>query len=120
MSNDWHDKKILIVGGGVTGRALAEFFMNRGARVTLSDQRSTDQLPELKAMRAAGLTLDLGGHTTERFVASDLIVISPGVNLELPAIVAARTAGVPVWGEIDLPFVPGTHCTDGCHYRDER
>lgn len=102
MSNDWQDKNILIVGGGVTGRALAEFFMNRGARVTLSDQRSTDQLPELKVMCAAGLVLDLGGHTTERFVASDLIVISPGVNLELPAIVAARAAGVPVWGEIEV------------------
>ncbi len=103
MNNDWCDKNILIVGGGVTGRALAEFFLQRGAKVTLSDQRTAEQLPELVALNARfGLQLDLGGHTSQRFVDSDLIVISPGVNLELPAIVAAREAGVPVWGEIEI------------------
>jgi UDP-N-acetylmuramoylalanine--D-glutamate ligase len=98
---DWSGKKIVVVGGGRTGLALCTFLHARGACVTLSDSRSAEhfhqQLPE-------GIALDLGGHRVELFTGADLVVISPGVPLTVPAIVAARQRGIPVLGEIELAF----------------
>src|SRR5690606_8075712 len=38
----------------------------------------------------------------ETFMSADMLVLSPGVPLESPPVVAARDAGVPVIGEIEL------------------
>jgi UDP-N-acetylmuramoylalanine--D-glutamate ligase len=48
--------------------------------------------------------LELGGHRTETFTSADLVVLSPGVPPETPAIQAARDRGVPVIAEIELAY----------------
>lgn len=95
-------QQVVVVGAGRTGLALTAFFLSRGARVVLSDSRSATDRPELAALATRGATLDCGGHSPELFSAADLIAISPGVPLTLPAIVAARQQGVPVLGEIEI------------------
>jgi UDP-N-acetylmuramoylalanine--D-glutamate ligase len=71
--------------------------------VTASDARSSAQLGEIvDRLRQAGCALELGGHTNATFLAQDLVVPSPGVPATLPALVAARDAGIPIWSEIDL------------------
>ncbi len=95
-------QQVVVVGAGRTGLALTAFFLRRGARVILSDSRSAADRPQLAALAAQGVTLDCGGHSPELFVAADLIAISPGVPLTLPAIVAAQQQGVPVLGEIEI------------------
>src|SRR6185295_9772708 len=49
-----------------------------------------------------GVQLELGGHRTETFTGADLVVLSPGVPPETPAVQAARDRGVPVIAEIEL------------------
>ena len=44
-------------------------------------------------LRAAGVALELGGHKTETFTSADLVVLSPGVPLDQPAVQAARERG---------------------------
>ena len=51
MQRDYRDKKIIIIGAGSTGRSLARFFRVRGARVTLSDNRSADLLDNLDELQ---------------------------------------------------------------------
>ena len=58
----------------------------------------------LEQLRAAGVTLELGGHRAETFVQQDLIVPSPGVPPTMPALAAARAIGIPVWSEIELAW----------------
>jgi UDP-N-acetylmuramoylalanine--D-glutamate ligase len=99
---EYPQQKIMIVGAGRTGIALCRYFVQRGAAVTLSDTRPADSLAEFDELTHLGVNLDLGGHTTAKFLSSDLIVISPGVSLQLPAIKAAVTAGIPVLGEIEI------------------
>ncbi len=48
------------------------------------------------------MTLELGGHRQETFLRADLIVVSPGVKLDQPVLIAARDAGIPVMGELEL------------------
>jgi UDP-N-acetylmuramoylalanine--D-glutamate ligase len=99
---DYAQQKIMIVGAGRTGIALCRYFVQRGAAVTLSDARPAENLAELGELTHLGVTLDLGGHTSAKFLASDLIVISPGVSLQLPALQTAAAAGIPVLGEIEI------------------
>jgi UDP-N-acetylmuramoylalanine--D-glutamate ligase len=93
-------KNVVVVGGGRSGVAAAELLAARGARVTLADTSSTvegaDRLARL------GVALDLGPHRADQFTAADLVVLSPGVPPGQEAIQAARRAGVPVLGEVEL------------------
>jgi UDP-N-acetylmuramoylalanine--D-glutamate ligase len=102
MRIEYPQQKILIVGAGRTGIALCHYFTARGAAVTLSDTRLTEKVEERDDLVRCGVALDLGGHTTAKFLASDLIVISPGVSLQLPALQAAAAANIPVLGEIEI------------------
>jgi UDP-N-acetylmuramoylalanine--D-glutamate ligase len=48
------------------------------------------------------VAIELGPHHSDTFTAADLLVLSPGVPLDQPQVVAARNAGVPIMGEIEL------------------
>jgi UDP-N-acetylmuramoylalanine--D-glutamate ligase len=101
-------KRVLVVGLGRSGIAAAQLCAGRGARVTVTDKRDAAALgPGLGAL-PADVTRQLGGHARDTFVGADLIVLSPGVP-EIPELAAARAAGVPVTGEIELAsrFVSG-------------
>ncbi|MDH3998463.1 MAG: UDP-N-acetylmuramoyl-L-alanine--D-glutamate ligase [Desulfuromonadales bacterium] len=104
MQSNYREKKIVVVGAGASGRALTSFFLKAGAKVTLSDARSAAQLPALGELESAGARLDLGGHSQSLFECADLIVISPGVPLDMPVLVAAKSAGVPILGEIEVAW----------------
>ncbi len=43
-------------------------------------------------MKAVGVALELGGHNLESFETADLIVVSPGVRIDLPEILHAKVA----------------------------
>ncbi len=56
-------KQVLVVGLARTGIATALFCAARGARVTATEERPESQIAETAAkLRAAGVTLELGGH----------------------------------------------------------
>jgi UDP-N-acetylmuramoylalanine--D-glutamate ligase len=104
MSRDYRDKKIMIVGAGSTGCSLARFFRARGARVVLSDCRPADFLKDMDDLKQSGIELDLGGHTYALFTTADLVVVSPGVPLDIPVLAECRKAGVPVQGEVEIAW----------------
>jgi UDP-N-acetylmuramoylalanine--D-glutamate ligase len=93
-------KRVTVAGAARSGVAAAELLAGRGAHVTLSDTRT--DLPGSDRLRGLNVHLELGGHRTETFTAADLIVLSPGVPVEQPVLVAARNKGVPVIAEIEL------------------
>ncbi|MGE3511387.1 MAG: Mur ligase family protein, partial [Vicinamibacterales bacterium] len=101
------DRRVTVVGAARSGVAAAEFLARRGARVTVSDMRST--VDDADHLRSLGVTLELGGHRPETFAEADLVVLSPGVPPDLPSVDAARAHGVPVLGEVEFAsrFLPG-------------
>ena len=106
---DLNGKNVLIVGLGRSGLAAARLAVERGARVTVTDTRDAAALSETVAKLPAGVIQELGGHTQATFVASDLIVLSPGVP-DIAELGAARRAGVTITGEMELAswFMSGT------------
>jgi UDP-N-acetylmuramoylalanine--D-glutamate ligase len=93
-------KKVVVVGAARSGVAAAELLVRRGAAVILTDARTS--IEDADRLRQAGVALELGGHVAATLEAADLIVLSPGVPPQLPAIEAARRRGVPVTGELEL------------------
>jgi UDP-N-acetylmuramoylalanine--D-glutamate ligase len=93
-------KKVVVAGAARSGVAAAQLLARRGATVTLSDVRQS--LAQTVELEAAGVAVELGGHTPATFAAADLIVLSPGVPRNQPAIEAARSGGAEVIGELEL------------------
>jgi UDP-N-acetylmuramoylalanine--D-glutamate ligase len=100
---DLNNKRVLVVGLGKSGVASALFLKERGARVTVSDTKSEDQLrDEIPILLDQGIAVETGGHGERTFRGQDLIVVSPGVPVDAPPLVQARASGEPVIGEIEL------------------
>jgi UDP-N-acetylmuramoylalanine--D-glutamate ligase len=97
------NQRVLVVGLGKSGVASALFLKARGARVTVSDTKSEDELRgEIPKLLDAGITVETGGHGERTFRGQDLIVVSPGVPVDAPQLAPARERGILVIGEIEL------------------
>ena len=100
---DLAGKRVLVVGLARTGAALAHFLARAGALVTVTDMASAAELTEMRAqIRDLPVTEELGVPEPRNVTGFDLILPSPGVPPELPWLEAARQAGLPVWGELEL------------------
>jgi UDP-N-acetylmuramoylalanine--D-glutamate ligase len=94
---------VLVVGLGKSGVASALFLKSRGARVTVSDTKSEDELRnEILLLLEHGIAVETGGHGDRTFRGQDLIVVSPGVPFDAGQLMQARSLGEPVIGEIEL------------------
>ena len=96
-------KKVLVVGLARTGIGVIRFLAEQRARVMGADIRSPDELrPYLSEIRGFTVGTELGEHRIETFLRSDLIIVSPGVPLDIEPIAAAREKGIEVISEIEL------------------
>ncbi|MBD2805498.1 UDP-N-acetylmuramoyl-L-alanine--D-glutamate ligase [Xenorhabdus sp. ZM] len=97
--NEYGDKRIVIVGLGLTGLSCVDFFMARGVIPRVMDTRTippgSDKLPD-------GVECHTGGLNAEWLMDADLIIASPGVALATPEFLAAANAGVEIIGDIEL------------------
>jgi UDP-N-acetylmuramoylalanine--D-glutamate ligase len=103
-------KRVLVVGLGKSGVASALFLKKHGAKVSVSDTKSGDELRnEIPVLLDNGISVETGGHGERTFRGQDLIVVSPGVPVDAPPLQQARAMGEVVIGEIELAaqFLPG-------------
>lgn len=99
------NKNIIVVGLAKTGVACARFLAAKGANVTVTDMRSEAALSaQLAELADYKINLELEHHDEATFLASDLVVVSPGVPMDLPQLVAAQQAGVEIISEVELAF----------------
>jgi len=97
------DKQILVVGLARTGVSVARFLARSAARVTVTDMKTAEQLADhMAALGGLPINWQLGYHDDATFKACDLIVVSPGVPMDLPQLLQAKLAGVEIISEIEL------------------
>ncbi len=98
-------KKILVVGVARSGVSAAVLLKKLGAVVTISDSKTEDKIiDEVKILKENGVALYLGKNPDDIAKEQDLIVLSPGVPCDLPFILEAEKAKIPVWSEIELGY----------------
>ncbi|MEG4274770.1 MULTISPECIES: UDP-N-acetylmuramoyl-L-alanine--D-glutamate ligase [unclassified Microcoleus] len=93
-----------IIGLGKSGIAAARLLKREGWEVTLSDRSSSPNLLEQQQEFAnEGINVELG-KSFEPVESIELIVVSPGVPWDSPALVRARELGIETIGEMALAW----------------
>lgn len=106
----WTRGEISVIGLARSGQAVAELLRRAGADVYASDAHAGHAvLRATLALAPLGVDVEHGNHDLERIARSALVVASPGVPPDAPPMRAARDAGVPIVGEMEiaLQFLPG-------------
>jgi len=96
------NRKTAILGMGATGLSAARFLASIGDSFVFADSRSEpprlqevkDQYPETPVV--------LGDFDRDLLAHMDRALVSPGISLEEPALVAARENGVELIGDLEL------------------
>ena len=94
-------KKIVVLGGGISGYGSAILARKKGFDVLLSDSgriadRYKAKLDQWK------VPYEEGGHTEERILAATEVIKSPGIPESAPIVRKIREAGIPVISEIEF------------------
>ncbi len=101
-------KRVLVFGTGKSGIAAAELLLRQGAVPVLYDGNQQLDADEVRAKirheGASGTEVILGELPEEKIDTLDLVVMSPGVPLDLPVMDRIRGRNIPVWGEIELAY----------------
>ena len=97
--------RALVIGVGRSGMATAAVLRDRGMRVAAYDDKTADQLATQRA-DLARMHVDLIGRDTlaEAAAGAGIAILSPGIPLTNPAVLAVQRAGVPVISEIEAAY----------------
>jgi UDP-N-acetylmuramoylalanine--D-glutamate ligase len=100
--------RALVVGLEKSGLASIRLLLSQGALVRATDVKPIDQMPAAAA-ELENLHVPFAPQAIALVDDYELIVTSPGVPADLPALIAARARGVRVIGEVELaaPFLKG-------------
>jgi UDP-N-acetylmuramoylalanine--D-glutamate ligase len=94
---DLSNKRVMVIGLGISGLAAAQFLASRGAILVMTDRRVDIDRGNLPA----GL-VTLGAEDANWLDGIELVVTSPGVPRDSILLRAATARRIPVIGEIEL------------------
>ena len=100
------NKTITIIGlSERTGLAVAEKMIDMGAEVIISDIKTKEELkPQLSILdKFDNIKYDLGRHS-DKILKTDLIVLSPGVPIDLAILKKAEQQNIEIISEIELAY----------------
>ena len=94
-------KKIVVLGGGISGYGSAILARKKGFDVLLSDSGRIADRYKAK-LDQWEVPYEEGGHTEERILAATEVIKSPGIPESAPIVRKIREAGIPVISEIEF------------------
>ena len=94
-------KRVLVVGFGRQGRALAGWLPTVGAEVVVTDSRSAKELG-IRRRDYPGIRFYLGGHPEDVLIGARYVCVSGGVPLDLPILQLARERGILLTNDAQL------------------
>lgn len=99
-------EKVLVLGAGISGINAGKLLTEVGRPVILYDGNKEKNEAELREQlgNPSDLTIVLGELTDEVLAQAGLCVISPGIPTDADFVMQVRTAGIPVWSEIELAY----------------
>ncbi len=100
---DFQGKKVLIVGLGLSGVAVARFMSQQQAIITVVEAKTAQACAQfVQQCEGLAVQFEFGPHQREFFLAADVIVVSPGVPWENPLLQEAKLAQKILLSEAEL------------------
>ena len=97
------DKRVCVLGMARSGVAAAHLLSGLGARVTICDRKTREDLGDsLGELEGLGIEYALGGEPDDLPGRTDLLVLSPGIPWNAPYVQKFREHHVPVLAEIEV------------------
>ncbi len=100
--NEIKNKQITVLGLGVTGLGIVRFLLSHGLAPKVVDSRATPPGIDWLKEHAPNLDTHFGNLDDAELCSSNMIIISPGLSLKIPAVANAINAGVEVIGDVEL------------------
>lgn len=101
--NDYQDKKVLVMGFGISGINAAHLLVKLGAHVTANDQAIPKDHKVVDELKADGITVITGDNplslADEGF---DVVVKNPGIPYDNPLVAKFVKQGTPIITEAEL------------------
>lgn len=103
--NNIKNKRVLVVGLGKSGIAAVQAMLKLQANVSVQDSKDIDKIDGqlLSFLRGKGVEFFLG-ETPKDLSAFDMLILSPGVDPQLPFIKEAESMGAEIIGELEIAF----------------
>jgi UDP-N-acetylmuramoylalanine--D-glutamate ligase len=99
-------REVAVVGLGKSGVSATLLLRERRIPVYASDTGTGPSYDEwAKTLAGAGAQVDIGHHDLERIGRASAVVVAPGVPPNVPALDAARRAGLEIYAEVDIGFL---------------
>lgn len=97
------NKKIAIIGIGISGYAAALLAKKKGAVVYLSEYKN-DKTTKARAaiLRREGIQVELGGHSLEFLDSASYLITSPGIKGKSLPLKWAKKNKIPILSEIEF------------------
>ena len=105
--DDWSGLRVVVLGLGVTGFAVADTLAELGCRVMVAADRPDDDRARILSVIGVDLLTLTGDESgAEKFATFDpeLVVVSPGYRPDHADVVWALQRDIPVWGDIELAW----------------
>ncbi|MFH1709459.1 MAG: UDP-N-acetylmuramoyl-L-alanine--D-glutamate ligase [bacterium] len=94
--------KITVFGAGKSGLAAAK---KLGKEIVfLTEEKKYLDPKTLRSLKKLKIPFELGGHTKKALEGTDLIVVSPGIPLDIPILEEAKRKKIPIMGEVELAY----------------
>ncbi len=98
-------KNVTIMGAGPkTLIPLLKFLLGHDCHILVSEKKNDIQLLDSIKDIDRDIEVEIGGHTDKIFVEKEIIILSPGVPVDLPILSKAREKGVTIWSELELAY----------------
>ncbi len=102
-------KKVLVFGSGISGIGAVKLLETVQADVVLYDGNESLKKEEIRAKlpKESKCEIVLGELKQELIDSLNLVVMSPGVPLDIEPVERLKAAGLPIWGEVELAYCMG-------------
>lgn len=98
-------KKVLVIGAGISGNAVAKIAKSMGADVTLSDSKAEADISyDMQELRDAGIKLVFGKQEPSLLDGVDMVILSPAVPVRIPVVQEAYKRNIPVTTEVEVAY----------------
>ncbi len=96
------DKKVSVIGIGISNRPLIDFLLDCGALVTAHDMKTEEQLGKTaQELKENGVKLVLGKHYLDD-VCGEVVFRTPGLRYDHPGLVKAQEKGAIITSEMEV------------------